>query len=72
MLARMAPVVLALLADGAPRSKRAIVTALADRHNRTDVGHAVLLRLAVTGRLVERQGRFTLAADEDEVPAAAG
>jgi hypothetical protein len=65
----MAPVVLALLADGVPRSKRAIVAALADRHDRKDVGHAVL-RLAVTGRIVERNGRFTLAADEDEAPAA--
>jgi hypothetical protein len=32
MLARTMPVVLALLADGVPRSKRAIVTALAEGH----------------------------------------
>jgi hypothetical protein len=67
MLARMAPVVLALLADGTPRSKRAIVTALADRHDRKDVSHAVM-RLAVTGRIVEHQGRFTLPAEGAELP----
>jgi hypothetical protein len=59
------PVVLALLADGIPRSKRAIVAALLDRHERKDIGHAVM-RLAVTGRIVEHQGRFTLAPDEND------
>jgi hypothetical protein len=63
------PVVLALLADGVPRSKRAIVTALADRHDRKDVSHAIM-RLAVTGRIAEHQGRFILAPDEGEAPAA--
>ena len=64
VLARTMPVVLALLADGTPRSKRAIVAALADRHDRQHVGCAVT-RLAVTGGIVERQGRFVLAPDED-------
>ena len=59
MLARTMPVVLALLEDGTPRSKRAIVTALADRHDRRELGYAVM-RLSVTGRIVEREGRFTL------------
>ena len=59
MLARTAPAVLGLLEDGVPRSKRAIVAALADRHDKQDVTRA-LLRLAVTGRVVERGGKFTL------------
>ena len=59
MLARMAPVVLALLADGVPRSRRAIVAALADRHDKQDVTRA-LMRLAVTDGVVERGGKFTL------------
>jgi hypothetical protein len=37
-----------LLANGVPRSKHAIVAALARRHDRQDVAHA-LIRLAVTG-----------------------
>ena len=57
------PVVLALLEDGTPRSKRAVVKALADRHDRKEVGYAVM-GLSVTGRIVERQGRFTLAEAE--------
>jgi hypothetical protein len=59
MLARTAPAVLELLGDGVPRSKRAIVAALADRHGKQDVTRA-LMRLAVTDRLVERGGKFTL------------
>lgn len=58
-IARTAPAVLALLADGVPRPQKAILATLADRHARDEVRHA-LLRLAVTGRLVERDGRFTL------------
>jgi hypothetical protein len=34
---RVAPAVLALLGDGVPRSRRAIVAALADRHPRDEV-----------------------------------
>ena len=59
MLARLAPVVLGLLADGVPRSRRAIVAALADRHDKQDVTGA-LMRLAVTDGVVERGGKFTL------------
>jgi len=51
--------VLELLADGVPRTKAAIVAALAGRHAAEDVDLA-LVRLAVTGRLVEAGGRYTL------------
>jgi hypothetical protein len=59
MLARMTPVVLGLLADGVPRSRWAIVAALADRHGKQDVTRA-LMRLTVTEGVVEQGGRFTL------------
>ena len=55
----MAPVVLGLLADGVPRSRRAIVAALADRHDKQDLTRT-LMRLAVTDRVVEHGGKFTL------------
>jgi hypothetical protein len=55
MIERVAPDVLGLLADGVPRTKRAIVEALTGRHDRRDVAHA-LIRLAVTGRVVEAAG----------------
>ena len=57
MVARIAPDVLALLADGTPRTKAAIVAALAGRHDAEDVALA-LVRLAVTGRVVETGGRY--------------
>jgi hypothetical protein len=60
MVARVAPAVLALLGDGVPRSRRAIVAALAERHPRDEVAHT-LMRLAVTGRLAEAGGKYTLA-----------
>ena len=59
-MARVAPAVLGLLADGLPRSKPAIVAALAGRHDKQDVAHT-LIRLAVTGRVVETGGKYTLA-----------
>ena len=37
MIERIAPDILALLADGVPRRKAAIVAALAGRHDRQDV-----------------------------------
>ena len=37
MIARVTPDVLALLADGVPRTKRTILAALADRHPKDDV-----------------------------------
>jgi len=61
-VARVAPAVLGLLADGLPRSKPAIVEALAGRHARDDVVHT-LIRLAVTGQVVETGGKYTLAAE---------
>ena len=59
---RVAPAILALLADGVPRTKHAIVEALAGRHDKQDVVHA-LIRLAVTGRVEESGGRYALAAE---------
>jgi hypothetical protein len=43
---------------------------LAGRHDRQDIARTIM-RLAVTGRLVEAKGRFTLPA-EDETPVATG
>src|SRR5437764_1644827 len=57
-VARVAPAILGLLADGVPRTRPAIVTALAGRHDKDDVTHA-LIRLAVTGRVEETGGRYT-------------
>src|SRR5690242_4588342 len=62
MVQRVAPDILALLADGVPRRKPAIVKALADRHAGEDVALA-LVRLAVTDRVRESGGRYALAAD---------
>ena len=60
---RVAPDVLDLLADGVPRSKAAVVGALAGRHDRQDVALS-LIRLAVTGQVEETGGKYALAADE--------
>jgi hypothetical protein len=60
MVARVAPAVLALLGDGVPRSRRMIVAALADRHPKDEVKRT-LMRLAVTDRVVETGGKYTLA-----------
>jgi hypothetical protein len=60
MVARVAPAVLALLGDGVPRSRRAIVAALADRHPKDEVVRT-LMRLAVTGRVAETGGKYALA-----------
>src|SRR3954453_9399191 len=57
---RVAPAILGLLADGVPRAKPAIGGALAGRHDRLDVPHA-LIRLAVTGRVEETGGKYVLA-----------
>ena len=59
MVERIAPDILGLLADGVPRNKAAIVAALAGRHDKRDVLHA-LVRLAVTGRVEETGGRYAL------------
>ena len=63
MVARVAPAVLELLADGTPRSKAAIVEALAGRHDRQDV-IGTLIRLSVIGEVEEAGGRYMLAAAE--------
>ncbi len=56
---RVAPDVLALLGDGVPRTRGTILAALADQHPKDDV-RRTLLRLAVTGQLVETSGKHTL------------
>lgn len=61
-LERTTPAVLALLSDGVPRPKRAIVAALAGRYGRDDVVRT-LMRLSVTGRIVDHGGKFTLPQD---------
>jgi hypothetical protein len=63
-VARVAPAVLALLGDGVPRSRRAIVAALADRHPRDEVART-LMRLAVTDQLAEAGGKYTLAGTKE-------
>ena len=59
MIERVTPAILGLLADGVPRTKAAIVEALAGRHAEEDVALA-LIRLAVTGRVGETGGKYTL------------
>ena len=59
MVERVAPAILELLADGVPRTKAAIVEALAGRHDKQDVVHT-LIRLAVTGQVEETGGRYAL------------
>ena len=59
MVERVAPAILALLADGVPRTKPAIVAALAGRHDKQDVVNA-LIRLAVTGGVEETGGKYAL------------
>jgi hypothetical protein len=60
MVARTAPAVLELLRDGVPRPKGAIITALADRYPKEDVVRT-LMRLAVTGQLIETDRKYGLA-----------
>jgi hypothetical protein len=60
MVARTAPAILQLLGDGTPRPRSAIITALADRHPKEDVVRT-LMRLAVTGQLVEVNRKYSLA-----------
>ena len=60
MVARVAPAILELLGDGLPRSRHDIVAALAGQHARDEVVRT-LMRLAVTGRLVETERKYRLA-----------
>ena len=62
MVARVAPAILALLADGVPRTKAAIVAALAGRHDKRDAEHT-LISLSVAGEVVEAGGRYTSGAE---------
>ena len=64
MVERTAPSVLALLADGAARPRSAIIAALADRHPKEDVVRT-LMRLAVTGQLVESERKYRLALESE-------
>ena len=57
VVARTAPAVLDLLANGVPRPRAAVVAALAGRHPKEDVVRT-LMRLAVTERVVEAGGRY--------------
>jgi hypothetical protein len=63
VIARITPDVLGLLGDGVPRTRGTIIAALADRHPKDDV-RRTRMRLAVTERLVETGGRYTLPAAE--------
>jgi hypothetical protein len=60
MVARTAPSVMELLQDGTPCPRSAIIAALADRHPKEDVVRT-LMRLAVTGQLVETERKYGLA-----------
>jgi len=60
MVARVAPAILELLGDGLPRSRHDIVAALAAHYAKDEVVRT-LMRLAVTGRLVEAQRKYSLA-----------
>ena len=62
MVERVAPDILAVLADGVPRRKPAIVEAVAGRHDKQDVVHA-LIRLAATGQVEDTGGKYTLASE---------
>jgi hypothetical protein len=64
MVARTAPAVFEFLRDGTPRPRSAIITALADRHPKEDVVRT-LMRLAVTGQLVERHGKYSIASEAE-------
>jgi len=59
MIERVASDILALLTDGVPRTKAAIVEALADRHAEADATLA-LVRLAVTGQVADTGGKYAL------------
>jgi len=60
MVARVAPAILKLLGDGLPRSRHDIVAALASQHPKDEVVRT-LMRLAVTGQLVETERKYRLA-----------
>jgi hypothetical protein len=49
-----------LLQDGVPRSRSTIITTLAGQHSKEDVVRT-LMRLSVTGQLVETERKYSLA-----------
>jgi hypothetical protein len=63
MVDQVAPAILELLADGTPRRKAVIVEAPADQYAGDDVA-LTLIRLAVTGQVVENSGKYTLGTGE--------
>ena len=71
MVARTAPAILELLQDGAPRSRSTIITALAARHPKEDVIRT-LMRLAVTGQLLETERRYSLGSTPEVGQAGSG
>ena len=67
LIDRVAPSVLALLADGVPRTKGVIVQALAGRHGAEAVALA-LIRLSVSGDVEQAGSKYTLAAPGGDGP----
>ena len=65
LIARVTPDVLALLADGVPRTEPEIIAALAGRHPKKDV-KLTLMRLDVLGQLDLRGSRYIRPAPEAE------
>jgi hypothetical protein len=65
VIARVAPEILALLSDGVSRTRGTVIAALAGRHPKDDV-RRTLMRLAVTERLVEKGGKYSLPAPASE------
>ena len=63
-IAATTPSILRLLEDGVPRSRRTLVQALVASHAKADVT-CTLMRLAVTGRLDEARGRYSLPSDPE-------
>jgi CheY-like chemotaxis protein len=60
VIEQVAPDVLALLGDGTPRTRSAIIAALVARHPRNDIKRTIA-RLAVLGQLDEQGGKYVLA-----------
>ncbi len=65
MIERVAPDVLALLADGVPRTEAEIIAALASRHPKGDIKLTVM-RLDVVGQLDLQGCRYTLASAPEQ------
>jgi hypothetical protein len=65
LIAQVAPAVERLLADGVPRSRREISTALEPAFTQPDV-RRTLMRLAVTGRLVQTGTKYALPPERGE------